>query len=113
MANNTFLPADAQLPAINVDAVLTMTAPTDGRQWVLYGFSWSYSAAPTGGKILITYTIGATTYVETYLVSAGGPGQIIFARARHFPPNIGITITAKAGGSAIYCTVYGEAEALM
>lgn len=97
------MPLSQKLDAAgNAAAVVTLTTPR-----YLYWVAWSYSAAPTGGKL--TIAIGATTKLEVDII-AGGPGFIRFE-----PPltNEGagtsnVVITLAAGGG----TVVGKVTAL-
>lgn len=104
--SNTFIPAAAQAPTSNTDAVATMAAPTDGSRWVLESISYSYSATPTGATLVIT----SDTFTETYYVTLGGVGVLSWPFPRMFAANKGITITLKAGGSGIFGTVYPQAS---
>lgn len=102
---NTMTPSAAQAPAAATDAVCTMAAPTDGSRWVLSSIDYSYSAAPTGGQITITY--GTTT--ETYYVNGAGRGSLTFPQEKRFPTNTGVVITLKSGGGAVIGTIYPNA----
>lgn len=100
--SNTLNPTAAQTPASNTDAVCTMAAPTDGTRWVLCSVSWTYSAAPTSGKLTIAW--GA--YQETFHVVLGGPGQLVFPVKKVFPISTAVAITLTAGGSGIFSKVF-------
>lgn len=106
--HNSQLPVAAQAPTSNTAAVAALAAYS-GQQWQLYGISWSYSAAPTGGKITIVWDDNGTTYTETYWITAGGAGQLNFPIPKTFPDNTLVTITLTAGGSGIYGTIYPQA----
>ena len=99
---NSMTPQAGQAPGSAADAVCTLAAPTDGSSWVIYGISWSFSAAPTAGGITIAWTGGAMTYA----VVAGGVGQLTFQEPLRFPANTAVVITAVNGGvtPTVYCT---------
>lgn len=108
--SNTANPTAAQNPAAATDAVLTLTAPTDGTRWQLFWVAYSYSATPTGGSITISWTIGATTYTETYAILVGGWGIMQWPQPRRFPANTTVTITLTSGAGAVVGKVYGFAD---
>lgn len=103
---NTLTPVAAQKPAAATAAVATMSASTDGTRWVLYGVTWSYLGAPTGGKLTIAW--GSDS--EVYHITAGGPGILSFPIPKRFPPNTEVVITLASGGGAVEGTVYPQAE---
>jgi hypothetical protein len=103
---NTTVPVAAQAPAQNTDAVITLTTPTDNTAWKIRSISWSYSAAPTGGQVVIAW--GAVSM--TFYVTAAGPGQLIFQAPIILPNNTGGTITLKAGSGTVVGTVYANAD---
>lgn len=105
-AQNTMTPVAAQTPAAATDAVATLAAPTDGTRWKLHGVGFSYTAAPTGGRLTIAW--GSVS--EIYYVSAGGPGYLAFAVPKVFPPNTAVTITLASGAGAVVGSVYPQAE---
>lgn len=109
-SKNTMNPVAAQAPVANTDAVLTMAAPTNSECWNIYSLSWSYSAAPTGGEIVIAWTdpvLGALTMV--FWISNGGPGQLGWDdNPLRFPPNAAVTATLKAGSGSVLGTIYGD-----
>jgi hypothetical protein len=109
-SQNTLLPAAAQTPSSNTNAVATLAAPTDGSRWVVYGVNYSYSAAPTLATLVFSWTIGVTTYTETYYIIAGGSGSFSWPKGKVFPANTAVTITLLAGGSGISGTVYPVAQ---
>lgn len=82
--------------AANTAVAITVTALPD-QQHVLAGVVWSYSAAPTGGKL--TVADGASTVLEVDII-AGGPGSLVL------PPlggstNTNLVVTLAAGGAGI------------
>lgn len=83
----------------NAAAAITVAAETEN-YWVLDFISWSYSAAPTGGKL--TVTINAVSVYEVD-ITAAGPGVIDFA---HHPlytgvKNQALVVTLAAGGGTV------------
>jgi hypothetical protein len=58
-------------PAAATAAVITVTAVA-GRVHVVQGIQWSYSEAPTGGRL--TVVLGATTVIDLDITSAGPGG---------------------------------------
>lgn len=101
------IPAAAQAPAANTDAVATLPQFT-GRQWDLFSISWSYSAAPAVGSYLeVQWTdANSTIQKERYYIAAGGPGQLNWFPPLTMPADVAPTVTLKAGGSGIFGTVY-------
>jgi hypothetical protein len=93
------LAADIHAPAANTAAVVTYAASA-GKKHYLYGFTWSYSAAPTGGNLIIEDVSGTTVFTTD--ISAAGPGQLIFD-----PPivssvvNTAMIITLHAGTGTV------------
>ena len=79
-------------PAANTNAVIVI-ASVANRKAVIHAIQWSYSAAPTGGRLVVT--VGGVTVLDTDITS-GGPGgfQATFA-------GDGAVITLYAGGAAI------------
>lgn len=106
---NSFNPTSQQQPAAATDAVLTLTAPTDGTRWTIPWITWDYSATPTGGALTISWTVGATTYTETYHISTAGWGQMQWYAPRRFPSNTTVTITLKSGAGAVVGQVFAGA----
>lgn len=101
---NTMVPQAGQAPSVATDAICAMAAPTDGSRWHLDYVAWSYSAAPTGGQLLITW--GSTTM--TFYIIAGGPSKMDLDLV--FPINTAVTITLKSGAGAVVGTVYPKAH---
>ena len=63
----------------------------------LGGVIWSYSAAPTGGKLTVESAAGTLFEVD---ISGAGPGQVVF----HQPLALGtgaVTLTLAAPGGAV------------
>lgn len=99
-------PASAQAPAAATPAVATLTAGA-GRAWDLFRVGWSYSAAPTGGKLTIAWTdSGGNARSEVYHIIAGGPGELTWPVPLTMPSTVAPTITLASGGGAVLGTVY-------
>lgn len=80
----------------NASAAISLTAVSGQRHHVV-GIIWSYSAAPTNGRIT---SIGLDGDQLDFDITQGGPGPVLT------PPAIGATnttvsITLAAGGSGI------------
>ncbi len=100
-------PIATQAPTSNTAATVVLAAPTNGR-WILGGVNWSYTAAPTGGSLTISWVEGVTTYTETYAITAAGPGSFSWPEPKRFPIGSTLTVTLAAGGSTTG-TVYPHA----
>lgn len=84
--------------AANADATATLAADS-AQFWVVDEITWSYSAAPTGGRL--TVTLGSTVIVDID-ITAGGPGVIAYEKPRYTgTKNEILSITLAAGGSGI------------
>lgn len=109
IGSNAFNPGVTQTPASNTNAVCTLAAPTTGR-WRINQIRWSYSAVPTMATLIISWTdptAGALS--ETYYVSAGGPGFLLFEN-QNFPVGVAVTLTLLAGGGGILGSIYADAR---
>lgn len=96
------LAAHAKLnAAANAAAAVTLADPGDFAQNVIGGVYWSYSGAPTGGKL--TISAAGTTLLEVH-ITAAGPGQLDL---EGFSPgrSLALTATLAAGGGGVYGTV--------
>jgi hypothetical protein len=87
------------------NGIATFTIPgAENSIRTLMALSWSYSAAPTGGKL--TVESPANTAIREWDITAGGPG--------FFPGNIdgvvgeAIVVKLAAGGSGVVGVVNGE-----
>jgi hypothetical protein len=111
MGMNWFLPTSAQAPAANTAAVATLPAQANNAAWNICSIGFSLSATPTSTCTLtISWTVGVTTYTETYAIVAGGAGCLTFPDfPKTFPGNTAVTITLSAAGSGITGTVYPQA----
>lgn len=97
--NNLILPLTKQtdLPAAATAAVVTIAAPGAGFRTVIRHIEWSYSAAPTGGRL--TITSGATT-INDFDIIAGGPGALVV----DIPANLAneaMVVTLASGGGVV------------
>jgi hypothetical protein len=77
------------------------TKAADAKQfWCVDWVTWSYSAAPTGGKITIAIN-GVTVWEQD--ITAAGPGQFDFSKAPLYTGtlNQALTITLASGAGAV------------
>lgn len=89
---------EVHAPAAATAAVLTFAAQTDLAH-VLSEVTWSYSAAPTGGGLVIAD--GADT-IFTIAITAAGPGQVVFPRGKRGRSGRAMTVTlADPGGTVV------------
>ncbi len=106
---NSFNPVAGQQPAQATAAVLPLAAPTNGQSWIIPWISWDYSAAPTGGKLTISWVVGSTTYTETYTILLGGWNIMQWFVPRRFPANVAVTITLASGAGTVVGQVFAGA----
>ncbi len=92
-------PAGAS-PAVNTAAAWTLAANSN-QGWAIKQIIFGYGANPTTGSLTIVW--GANT--QTYPITNGGPGPLIFDPPRVFPINTAIVLTLAAGGSGISGTI--------
>ncbi len=85
----------SNFPAANTAAVITLVA-VENRRNIIHFAQWSYSAAPTGGRLTITV---AGTTVKDMDIIAGGPGGFSFYVVGGI--NQEVVITLAAGGVGI------------
>lgn len=90
-----FRAADHQ-PAANTDAVATITAIENGR---IHGVEahWSYSDAPTGGKLTIK---SGSTVISEVDVTASGPGFLPL-NGLETSPGEALSATLAAAGASV------------
>lgn len=90
-------------PAANTAAVVTIAADASRPNIVSQVF-YSYSAAPTGGSLIITD--GGTEVFKQH-ITAAGPGQVDFVPPLKGASNSAVVVTIAAGGGVITgtCTV--------
>lgn len=81
--------------ATNADAVLTWAART-GAAHSVDVVRWSYSAAPTGGRLTIK---DGATIIEDVDITAAGPGFLPYSRTGH--TNNAFEVRLYAGGSGV------------
>ena len=81
-------------PAANTNAVNSIVANA-AQRFIVHGIQWSYSAAPTNGRLTVS---DGTTRVDLD-ITAAGPGAISCA----IPCDYGaaLTITLAAGGGTV------------
>ena len=91
-------------PAANTAAVITLAAKENLKN-VIHYIQWSYSAAPTGGRLFITF--GGVTKFDVD-ITAAGPGGFDF----YLPGivNEAVVITLAAGGAAIVGKLNAQAD---
>lgn len=82
-------------PASNTAAVVTLTAVASYHR-AIKTIIWSYSAAPTGGRL--TITDNAVTVLDMD-ITAAGPGILPIGMA--FTENTQVVVTLAAGGAGI------------
>ena len=93
------LKASAQATA--ADAVITLNAAPSNHKNHLSRIIWSYSAAPTGGRLTIAVA-GVT--VGTWAITAAGPAPL-GVNIRDARP---MTITLASGGGGVVGDIYVE-----
>ena len=84
-------------PAVNVAAVITLAAEAGRRNVVRY-LAWSYSAAPTGGRLTVTDG-GANRLVID--ITAAGHGSLAITNGFQGAVNSAIVVTLAAAGAAV------------
>lgn len=88
---------EIHVPAAATAAVLTFNAETDTAH-VIYDVAWSYSGAPTGGRL--TIADGSDTILDLD-ITAAGPGSITFGRGKQGHAGRAMTITLASGAGAV------------
>lgn len=92
--------ADVNVPAAATNAVITLAAPGATKVNVISGVAWSYSAAPTGGRLRIEDVSGTTIFDID--ITAAGPGYIPFVPPKkNAALNTAMIITLFSGGGAV------------
>jgi len=89
----------------NANAVITVSADS-AEFWTIDAIGWSYSAAPTGGRLVVT--IGGTTLIDIDIV-AGGPGLMEFSNPFYKTSEAkgeALVITLHAGGGGVVGKAY-------
>lgn len=81
----------------NAAATITLAAVA-GMRHAISGILWSYSAAPTGGRLTITN--GGVT-VEDIDITGSGPGVLAFDPAKLGDTGAAVVVTLAAGGAAV------------
>lgn len=95
---DAFSTDEVNVPAANTAAVLTFTAAGENMANVLSGLAYSYSAAPTGGRL--TIADGSETVLDLD-ITAAGENTIEFKPPRKGRANRAMTVTLAAGGAGI------------
>lgn len=90
--------ADRATAAANTTVVITYAAVSTKRH-VIGGVAWSYSAAPTGGKVTVEDEAG--TVIFEIDITAAGPGEVPFRVPKRGRENKDLIITLAAGGVGI------------
>lgn len=85
-------------PAANTAAVITFAAAA-GQRHHLVSVAWSYSAAPTGGRL--TVEDGAGVFVFDVDITAAGPGSKDFLWPIRGEVNTAMVVTLAAGGAGV------------
>lgn len=87
------------VPAAATAAIVTYAAAGAGVAHLIEGVAWSYSAAPTGGRLTIT-DAGVTVFDID--ITAAGPGYIPFPRGlRSDAANTAMVVTLASGAGAV------------
>jgi hypothetical protein len=91
--------------AANTNAVITVAA-SPNEFWVIDAIGWSYSAAPTNGRLVAS--IGGVTLIDIDII-AGGPGLIELRKPFYKTDetrNEALVITLHAGSGSVVGKVY-------
>jgi|GEM_PF-5504542 len=92
-------------PAANTAATKTASA-TEGVQHVLKKVWYSYSEAPTGGKLTVETTINGTAVTFNFHIVGTGPGVFEFDIVADANKDLTVTLAAGAGtcaGTLTFC----------
>jgi len=81
------------VPAAATPAVVTLAATT-GVRHIIHNIQWSYSAAPTGGRLTVVQ--GSTTILDLD-ITAAGPGGYNFTLTGAMSAAIVVTLASGAG----------------
>jgi hypothetical protein len=90
--------ADVSYPSAATAAVVTYVASATNRH-IIYSIAYSYSAAPTGGRL--TVEDGSGTYIFDQNISATGNGLIEFPGGLQGSTNTAMIITLSSGAGAV------------
>jgi len=85
------------VPSAATAAIVTLAAVA-GEIHVIDQITWSYSAAPTGGRL--TVAINSVTVLDIDITSAG-PGSIQFTRGLHGIDNQAVVVTLASGAGSV------------
>lgn len=95
--------------AVAATAVVKTLTGKDNQWWVIDGVQWSYSAAPTGGKLTIADTAGTKFEVD---IIAGGPGGYPLHLPMLLSSDVTITLASGAGAVIGKLNVQAHPEAM-
>lgn len=96
-SGDTSTTGDTNVPSAATAAVLSYSASA-GVAHGVFDITWSYSAAPTGGRL--TMADGSDTILDIDITSAG-PGQVRFDKGRRGHSGRAMTITLASGAGAV------------
>lgn len=83
----------------NSSVAVTVTLPaTEGKSWVIGGYTAGYDATPTGGKVTIT---DDTVLLATHPITAAGLAPVSFRIPKRCTPGKAVAITIAHGGGSI------------
>jgi hypothetical protein len=86
-------------PVAATAAVITLAAPgtNEVKRHVIHGIQWSYTAAPTGGRLTIVSTTGSVVELDID-ITAAGPGALGTPISGVINSEVVITLASGAGG---------------
>lgn len=105
---NIIPPVAGQAPSADTIATVTLT-PTAGTGVYLHGIRYSASGTPTGMTLTVQWTVGLTTYTETYYPAVAGMDYLPYEGNSQFPKGIAVTFALSAV-SGVSGTIYPNAE---
>jgi hypothetical protein len=85
-------------PVAATAAVVTLAVPgaSEVKRHVIHGIQWSYSAAPTGGRLTVVSTTGS--HVELDIdITAAGPGALGTPISGVMNSELVVTLASGAG----------------
>jgi len=91
--------SDLAVSSAGAAAVVTKNPVGAGWAYVVSSISWSYSSAPTGGRVTIVDSGGDT--LDDFDITAAGPGERVYEWPIQGVPGNGMTITLAGGGGSI------------
>ena len=78
-----------------------------GQRQKIEQITWSYAAAPSGGRLSSTGLDGDELDID---ITAGGPGGLALPRSSYGRPGQSVTVTLASGGTTAKLNVFSEAE---